>query len=97
VTEADGDCDDHNGWAHPGATEVLDGIDNDCDGQVDEEGGEDTDACPDGSAPTSGCGGSQKCPGDGACSTAGGADDKVGLLVAVLVGASLRRRRRRAA
>lgn len=32
----DGDCDDNAANANPNATEVNDGIDNDCDGQVDE-------------------------------------------------------------
>jgi len=32
-----GDCDDTMDTVHPGAVEVLDGIDNDCDGGVDSE------------------------------------------------------------
>ncbi|WP_242094542.1 BspA family leucine-rich repeat surface protein [Aestuariivivens sediminicola] len=33
------DCDDTNASVFPGATEVCDGVDNDCNGQVDESGG----------------------------------------------------------
>ncbi len=37
-TVADGtDCDDANDTVHPGADEVCDGVDNDCDGDVDED------------------------------------------------------------
>jgi hypothetical protein len=32
------DCDDANAAIHPGATEVCDGVDNDCDGNTDEGG-----------------------------------------------------------
>lgn len=31
-----GDCNDTNAAAYPGATEVCDGVDNDCNGQIDE-------------------------------------------------------------
>ena len=37
----DGDCDDGNAAVHPGAPEICDGKDNNCDGHVDE--GFDTD------------------------------------------------------
>jgi len=33
---SEGDCNDNNAAANPGATEVCDGVDNDCDGEVDE-------------------------------------------------------------
>lgn len=41
TASAGGDCDDTNAAVHPGATEVADGLDNDCDGSVDEG----TDTC----------------------------------------------------
>ena len=36
VLRAGTDCNDHNDSIHPGATEACDGLDNDCDGHVDE-------------------------------------------------------------
>ena len=35
--EDDQDCNDSNPQIHPGATEVCDGVDNDCDQQVDDD------------------------------------------------------------
>ena len=33
---SDEDCDDQDAQIHPGATELCDALDNNCDGQVDE-------------------------------------------------------------
>ena len=35
-TEADGDCDDTDATSYPGAPELVDGVDNDCDSRIDE-------------------------------------------------------------
>ncbi|MFH1466914.1 MAG: MopE-related protein [Pseudomonadota bacterium] len=45
--EDDSDCDDTDPAIHPGATEVADGLDNDCDGTVDDVCT--CDVCDDGS------------------------------------------------
>lgn len=37
-TAATADCNDTRADVHPGATEVCDGVDSDCDGQTDEDG-----------------------------------------------------------
>ncbi len=40
------DCDDGAGYTYPGAPELLDGRDNDCDGAVDESLDDDADGVP---------------------------------------------------
>ena len=42
-TCADGDCDDADAAVHPGIPDPCDGVDNDCDGGIDEDGAPDLD------------------------------------------------------
>jgi hypothetical protein len=58
-----GDCNDSNSGVHPGATEVCDGRDNDCDGTIDE-------GCQCTPGATQSCG-SNGCAGTRTCSQAG--------------------------
>ena len=57
----DGDCDDTRADVHPGAEEICDGVDNNCDDDIDEEPASSTH-CDDGLF----CNGEEVCSG-GAC------------------------------
>ena len=60
---SDEDCDDSDGTIHPDATETCNGIDDNCDGAVDEAvtvaGFIDADGDGVGSTPTTGCEGDE--------------------------------------
>jgi MYXO-CTERM domain-containing protein len=43
VSECDSDCDDANADRYPGAEEICDGVDSDCDGTVSDEADDDGD------------------------------------------------------
>jgi len=63
MTSCAGDCDDDNAQVLPGKVEVQDGLDNDCDGLIDE-GTPAGDADGDGYCEIGPCAEPQKLPGD---------------------------------
>ena len=51
-SENDGDCDDSDRGVHPGAHDACDGVDEDCDGQIDEDSASDDPYEPNDDNPT---------------------------------------------
>ncbi len=56
-----GDCDDADAASHPEGSEICDGADNDCDGEVDEEADDCTDYFYDGDGDGYGVAGESRC------------------------------------
>jgi MYXO-CTERM domain-containing protein len=80
--EDDGDCDDTMAEVFPGAPELVDGVDNDCDGAVDESDGPVSDGDGDGWSPGDGdCDDAAAAVYPGAAETCNGIDDDCNGLV----------------